>query len=211
MTSHLLLRGAMIASTWTEDRAMLGSNPSAVPGAETEGPGHRPGVPPDFKALRDQQQRDKPTVQPSKRLLIVQPTPSRSRRTSTESEETVLGAMHPVVLRDVDSYNWSNEAVHLPKIECLSIQPTLLRFKNAGLLLVVAISSSLLVTAAISNADLVDLASKLDPYVVAALVQRNGVSFPVTTDEVLALRGKVPGVVLEAAVRCAGRSAQPDS
>ena len=25
---------------------MLGSNPSAVPGAETEGPGHQPGVPP---------------------------------------------------------------------------------------------------------------------------------------------------------------------
>jgi hypothetical protein len=43
---------------------MLGSNPSAVPGAETEGPGHRLGVPPDSRTLRDQHQSDKPTVQP---------------------------------------------------------------------------------------------------------------------------------------------------
>src|SRR5437763_10682517 len=73
----------MIVSTWTEDRAMLGSNPSAVPGAATEGPGHRPGVPPDSGALRDQHQCDKPIVQPPKRLRIVQPAPSRLRRTST--------------------------------------------------------------------------------------------------------------------------------
>src|SRR5437763_10140503 len=75
----------MIVSTWTEDRAMLGSNPSAVPGAATEGPGHRPGVPPDSGSLRDQHQCDKPIVQPPKRLRIVQPAPSRSRRTSTET------------------------------------------------------------------------------------------------------------------------------
>ncbi len=62
MISHLLVRSAMIVPTWTEDRAMLGSNPSAVPGAETEGPGQRPGVPPDSRALRDQHQCDKPTV-----------------------------------------------------------------------------------------------------------------------------------------------------
>src|ERR1700682_4397824 len=84
MISHLLLRNAMIVATWTEDRAMLGSNPSAVPGAETEGPGHRPGVPADSRALRDQHQCDKPIVQPPKRLRIVQPAPSRSRRTSTQ-------------------------------------------------------------------------------------------------------------------------------
>src|ERR1700682_6803130 len=83
MISQLLLRNAMIVSTWTEDRAMLGSTPSAVPGAETEGPGHRPGVPADSRALRDQHQCDKPIVQPPKRLRIVQPAPSRSRRTST--------------------------------------------------------------------------------------------------------------------------------
>ncbi len=63
---------------------MLGSNPSAVPGAATEGPGHPLGVPPDSRALRDQQQCDKPNVQPSKRLHNVQPAPSRSRRTSTQ-------------------------------------------------------------------------------------------------------------------------------
>src|SRR6202171_3433887 len=83
MISQLLLRNAMIVSTWTEDRAMLGSTPSAVPGAETEGPGHRPGVPADSRALRDQHQCDKPIGQPPKRLRIVQPAPSRSRRTST--------------------------------------------------------------------------------------------------------------------------------
>src|SRR5947209_17120944 len=80
----------MIVSTWTEDRAMLGSNPSAVPGAATEGPGHQPGVPPDSRALRDQHQCDKPIVQPPKRLRIVQPVPSRSRRTSTRATDFLL-------------------------------------------------------------------------------------------------------------------------
>lgn len=41
MISHLAMRNAMIVPAWTEDRAMLGSNPSAAPGAETEAPGHR--------------------------------------------------------------------------------------------------------------------------------------------------------------------------
>ena len=35
MRSLPALRGIMIVPTWTEDRAMLGSNPSAVPGAHT--------------------------------------------------------------------------------------------------------------------------------------------------------------------------------
>jgi hypothetical protein len=59
--SLLAPSGAMIASTWTEDRATLGSDPSADPGAHTEGRGAC--TEPRFLApLRDEHQCDKPNV-----------------------------------------------------------------------------------------------------------------------------------------------------
>ena len=50
--------------TWTEDRAMLGSNPSADPGAETKEARCPTGISLAL-TLSDQQQSDKPTVAPS--------------------------------------------------------------------------------------------------------------------------------------------------
>ena len=46
-------------STWAEDRAPVRTDPSADPGAETEGRAASP--PPAFSRLRDQQQSAKPS------------------------------------------------------------------------------------------------------------------------------------------------------
>ena len=89
---------------------MLGSNPSAVPRAETEGPGHRPSVPPASRTLRDQQQCDKPTVQSSKRLHIDQPVPSRSRRTSTGYAIVVASIL--LMMNRIATYIVGNHARH---------------------------------------------------------------------------------------------------
>ena len=50
---------AQSLSTWAEDTALLRSNRSADPGAETEGQAASP--PPAFTRLRDQQQSAKPS------------------------------------------------------------------------------------------------------------------------------------------------------
>jgi hypothetical protein len=57
------LRGLQRNTAWTEDRATLRSDPSAVPGAKTEGQAvhGNMGCPPSL--LRDWQQSDKPSRQ----------------------------------------------------------------------------------------------------------------------------------------------------
>jgi hypothetical protein len=50
---------AQLNSTWTEDTALLRSNRSAGPGAETEG--RAASLPPAFTRLRDQHQSAKPS------------------------------------------------------------------------------------------------------------------------------------------------------
>ena len=62
MRSRPALRGITIVPTWTEDRAMLGSNPSAVPGAHTEG-GRPQRAPRNLsQPFRDEHQCVKPTL-----------------------------------------------------------------------------------------------------------------------------------------------------
>jgi hypothetical protein len=81
--SLLATSGAMILPTWTEDRATLGSDPSADPGAHTEDRGVSV-APRSLIPLRDEHQCVKPTW-PLTRLRLFQPAPSRSRRTSTSA------------------------------------------------------------------------------------------------------------------------------
>jgi len=68
MNSPLAVRSDIIFPAWTEDRAMLGSNPSADPGTQTKGAGRPKGVPllpvctALSKTLWDEYQSDKPNV-----------------------------------------------------------------------------------------------------------------------------------------------------
>ena len=50
---------AQSKATWTQDRAPVRTDPSGVPGAETEG--RAASLPPAFIPLRDQHQREKPS------------------------------------------------------------------------------------------------------------------------------------------------------
>ena len=58
-------------STWTEDRATQRCDPSADPGAETEGRAAPP--PPAFTHLRDQRQSEKPSRHDAAKSLTRRP------------------------------------------------------------------------------------------------------------------------------------------